>query len=228
MARLGIYQKLERSLIKSFCYICKGLVLVHRHFMKPRHVSRYYKKKTMKSLFSFLLIILINHAILSQSVLTDLSKIKLCETKISDFGEPFTIVSVKELDECSNGITGLKIPGYQHKNGFTFSSYKNVTFQIHIADSTIYKIILNKEFKGYLTDGKYIDLSTLKAKDIHHKDSLYWFKESCSEYLVLGYKNFKFHIKQDNSISSENKFYEELYSEKNIEIVTIESNCYKR
>ena len=38
MARLGIYQKLERFLIKSFCYICKGLVLVHRHFMKPRNV----------------------------------------------------------------------------------------------------------------------------------------------------------------------------------------------
>ena len=39
MARLGIYQKLERFLIKSFCYICEGLVLVHRHFLKPRNVS---------------------------------------------------------------------------------------------------------------------------------------------------------------------------------------------
>ena len=38
MARYGIYLKLERLLIKSFVYICKGLVLVHRHFMKPRNV----------------------------------------------------------------------------------------------------------------------------------------------------------------------------------------------
>jgi hypothetical protein len=38
MARLGIYQKLERFLIKSFFYICEGLVLVHRHFLKPRNV----------------------------------------------------------------------------------------------------------------------------------------------------------------------------------------------
>ncbi len=37
MARLGIYQTLERFLIKSFVYICKGLVLVHRHFLKPRN-----------------------------------------------------------------------------------------------------------------------------------------------------------------------------------------------
>ena len=38
MARHGIYQKLERSLIESFVYICEGLVLVHRHFLKPRNV----------------------------------------------------------------------------------------------------------------------------------------------------------------------------------------------
>jgi len=43
MAMHGIYQKLERLLIKSFVYICEGLVLVHRHFMKPRHVSDNYK-----------------------------------------------------------------------------------------------------------------------------------------------------------------------------------------
>ena len=182
----------------------------------------------MKSLFSCLLIILINHTILSQSDLTDLSKIKLCETKISDLGEPLTKVSVKELDECSNGTSPPKIPGYQHKSGFTFSSYKNAIFQIHLADSTIYRVILSKDFKGYLTDGKYIDLLTLKAKDIKHKDALYWFKDACSEYLGLGYKNFKFHIKQDNSISSEIIINQELYNEKNIEIVTIESNCYKR
>ena len=47
-------------------------------------------------------------------------------------------------------------------------------------------------------------------------------------YLGLGYKNFKFHIKQDKSILSENTINQKLYSEKNIEIVTIESNCYKR
>ena len=39
MARHGIYQKLERFLIKSFCYICEGLVLVHRHFLKPQNVT---------------------------------------------------------------------------------------------------------------------------------------------------------------------------------------------
>jgi hypothetical protein len=193
-----------------------------------RQDGRYYKKHTMKSLFSVLLIILLNHTILSQSDFVDLSKIKLCETKISDFEEPFTIVPVTELDVCSNGIIALKIPGYQNISGFTFSSFKNVIFQIHLADSTVYKIILNKDFKGYLTDGKYIDLITLKAKDIKYKNSIYWFKEGCSEYVGLGYKNFKFHIKQDKSILSKNTINQELYSEKNIEIVTIQSNCYKR
>jgi hypothetical protein len=39
MAKHGIYLKSERFLIKSFGYICKGLVLAHRHFMKPRNVG---------------------------------------------------------------------------------------------------------------------------------------------------------------------------------------------
>ena len=42
MARYGIYQKWKRYLIKSFSYICKGLVLVHRHFLKPRNVSKHF------------------------------------------------------------------------------------------------------------------------------------------------------------------------------------------
>ena len=42
MARYGIYQKWKRYLIKSFSYICKGLVLVHRHFLKPRHVVKQF------------------------------------------------------------------------------------------------------------------------------------------------------------------------------------------
>ena len=57
MARHGIYQKLERSLIKSFVYICEGLVLVHRHFMKPRHVVRNVKKKLKKHILNNLILI---------------------------------------------------------------------------------------------------------------------------------------------------------------------------
>lgn len=47
MAWLGIYQKLERFLIKSFVYICKGLVLVHRHFLKPRNVMPNFRTARM-------------------------------------------------------------------------------------------------------------------------------------------------------------------------------------
>jgi hypothetical protein len=63
MARLGIYQKLERFLIKSFCYICEGLVLVHRHFMKPRNVgSNFMKKQTT------IFLLLISFLVHSQSI----------------------------------------------------------------------------------------------------------------------------------------------------------------
>jgi hypothetical protein len=52
MTRLGIYQKLERLLIKSFVYICEGLVLVHRHFLKPRNVIT--NLLTMRTLIIFI------------------------------------------------------------------------------------------------------------------------------------------------------------------------------
>jgi len=52
MARYRIYQKRERFLIKSFLYICEGLVLVHRHFLKPHNVSDQLKKvEKLKSTF---------------------------------------------------------------------------------------------------------------------------------------------------------------------------------
>ena len=31
--------EIGKVLIKSFVYICEGLVLVHRHFLKPRNVA---------------------------------------------------------------------------------------------------------------------------------------------------------------------------------------------
>ena len=34
--------EIRKVLIKSFVYICEGLVLVHRHFLKPRNVTRNY------------------------------------------------------------------------------------------------------------------------------------------------------------------------------------------
>ncbi len=189
----------------------------------------------MKTQFSILLIFLINYSIFSQNDIVDLSKIKLCETKISDFKEPFNIIPVIELDDCPNGISTAKVPGYQSHIGYSSTSYKNVTFQIYIPDSTIYKIILNKEFKGYLTDGQFIDMSLLKANDIADKVSEYWFKYGCSQYIGLGFKlgyklgynNIQFHIKEDKSIIFENMINHEFYKTKNIDIITIQSSCYK-
>ena len=66
MARHGIYQKSERFLIKSFGYICEGLVLVHRHFMKPRHVGRNYRKMVLKRKIFILFIIAIVQSMSAQ------------------------------------------------------------------------------------------------------------------------------------------------------------------
>lgn len=58
----------------------------------------------MKSLFSLLFIFLLNYSIFSQNRDIDLSKVKLCETKISDFIDTFNLAQVTEHDVCPNGI----------------------------------------------------------------------------------------------------------------------------
>lgn len=182
----------------------------------------------MKLLFLTLVIILLNRSIVSSdNDLTDLSKIKLCETKISELEKTSTLLPIKEIDECLNGVQPARVRGYQRNFGFINFSYKNVVFQIHQADSTIYKIILNSNFTGYLTDGTYVDLKTFKAKDIDNKKSVYWFRESCTEYIGVGYDNIKFHIVENESILPKNDINQEYYSDKKIELVTIEKSCYK-
>jgi len=51
MARYGIYLKAEGFLIKSFGYICEGLVLVYRHFMKPQNVTCYVRTTAQNDTF---------------------------------------------------------------------------------------------------------------------------------------------------------------------------------
>ena len=52
MARYGIYLKAEGFLIKSFGYICEGLVLVYRHFMKPQNVSCNIRKQQYNNIIN--------------------------------------------------------------------------------------------------------------------------------------------------------------------------------
>ena len=44
--------EIRKVLIKSFVYICEGLVLVHRHFLKPRNVGgNHWPTKRRKTKF---------------------------------------------------------------------------------------------------------------------------------------------------------------------------------
>ena len=84
MARQGIFQKLERSLIKSFVYICEGLVLVHRHFFKPRNVSNNIRilQTNMKATLSILILLIITNFGFSQNSTTNFEQ-KLYDEAIS-------------------------------------------------------------------------------------------------------------------------------------------------
>ena len=183
----------------------------------------------MKSSLSIFIILFVIINSFAQSKEINLSEIKLCEFKIIDSENIPKKVSLIELDDCPNGISGLQIPGYERNIGYVSVDFKGVIFQNHPADSTLSKLLLTKTFRGFLPDGTYIDVSKLRAKDIINKYSKHnWFSKTCTEYLGIQYQNMKFYIKYDKSNESRYPINQEFYSEKDIEVITIEVNCNKR
>lgn len=180
----------------------------------------------MESKFIFLIIILMGFKNYSQNKEIHLSEIKFCEFKIAEFNDNKQI-EVSELDDCEDGVSGLKTPGYERNIGYISSKFNGIIFQNHSADSTVSKITLTKDFKGFLPDGMYIDMSNLKARDILNVDTnKHWLSNPCTEYLQIKYKNISFYIKYDKSIKPRHPINQKLYSEKEIEAITIEVNCF--
>ena len=99
MARQGIYQKLERSLIKSFVYICEGLVLVHRHFMKPQNVVyNIFSELTLKASLLFFRKKInenCNRKILRDNEKLNLNFVENLQRQFSDFSNLETILNRK-------------------------------------------------------------------------------------------------------------------------------------
>lgn len=182
----------------------------------------------MESKFIFLIIILMGFKNYSQNKEIHLSEIKFCEFKIAEFNDNKQI-EVSELDDCVDGVSGLKTPGYERNIGYISSKFNGIIFQNHSADSTVSKITLTKDFKGFLPDGMYIDMSNLKARDILNVDTnKHWLSNPCTEYLQIKYKNISFYIKYDKSIKPRHPINQKLYSEKEIEAITIEVNCFNQ
>lgn len=161
----------------------------------------------------------------------NLSEIKFCELSIDDLklkDSELKEVKLEEMDLCPDGFT--QDARFENGIGYESKLYPGVIFQKYESnDVVIAKIHLTKEFKGYLPDGYYVDLKTLKAADVLKKyDSLEtWTSRGCSNYWGINKDNkLNFYVKINKDKKPQYPVDEKYYAEQDIEAIDIISDCY--
>ena len=185
----------------------------------------------MKKVFTFL-ILLTTIKSYSQNLDTiRLADFKLCELTIDLIKQKDSTlksIKVEEMDLCSDGF--IQDSRFENRIGYESSLYPGVVFQKYEESSnTIAKLHLKNEFKGFLPNGNYIDLRTLKAKDVLKKyDSLNsWTSRGCSDYLAIkDKKQVYYYVKIDKDKTPRYPVDEKYYSEQQIESIDIIVDCY--
>lgn len=190
-----------------------------------------FRKHQMKKI-SILLLLFISIKTLSQnSNVLNLSKFKFCELTIDDLKSDdaeLKEVKLEEMDLCSDGF--VQDGRFENRIGYESKLYPGVIFQKYQSDNNaVAKIHLTKEFKGFLPDGNYVEIKTLKAKDILKKyDSLNsWTSRGCSDYWGIKKDNqIYFYVKINKNKSPQYPVDEKHYSEEFIQGIDIISDCY--
>lgn len=185
----------------------------------------------MKKVFTFLILVATIKSFSQQSDTIRLSHFKLCELTIDILKQKDSTlksIKVEEMDLCSDGF--IQDSRFENRIGYESSLYPGVIFQKYEESlNTIAKIHLTKEFKGFLPDGNYIDLGTLKAKDVLNKyDSLNsWTSRGCSDYWgIKDNRQVYYYVKINKDIQPQYPVDEKYYSEQLIEGIDIIADCY--
>lgn len=160
-----------------------------------------------------------------------LSEIKLCELTLDNLKKndvDLKQINLEEMDLCSDGF--VEDGRFENRIGYTSKLYPGVIFQKYRKDlNSIAKIHLTKDFKGYLPDGRYIDLKSIKAEEIISKyNSLdIWTSRGCSDYLGINRnKEIYFYVKLNKKKEPIYPIDDKYYSEQQIEGIDIVSDCY--
>lgn len=185
----------------------------------------------MKKIFSFLVLIVNLISFAQRSETIRLSDFKLCELTVDylkEIDSNLRQVKVEEMNLCSDGF--VQEGRFENRVGYESQLYPGVIFQKYQSDlNTIAKIHLTKDFKGYLPDGNYIDMKTLKADDILKKyDNLNaWTSRGCSDYWgIKDAEKVYYYVKINKNKKPQYPVDQEYYAEQPIEGIDIISNCY--
>jgi len=185
----------------------------------------------MKRILTFLVLTITLKIYAQNSDTIKLSDFKLCELTVDFLKQKdpnVKQVKVEEMNLCSDGF--VKDGRFENQTGFESKLYPGVIFQKYQSDiNTIAKIHLTKDFKGYLPDGNFVDIKTLKAIDILKKyDSLNaWTSRGCSDYWGINdSKKVYYYVKINKDKKPQYPIDEDYYSEQQIEGIDIVADCY--
>lgn len=190
-------------------------------------LEKHYMRKIL-----ILLVLFISIKALSQnSNVINLSEIKFCKLTIDDLKREdadLKEVKVEEMDLCTDGFTQDR--RFENRIGYESRLYPGVIFQKYRSDDNVVaKIHLTREFKGFLPDGNYVEIKTLKAEDILKKyDSLNtWTSRGCSDYWGIKKEDqIYFYVKINKDKKPQYPVDEKYYSEQFIQGIDIISDCY--
>jgi len=184
----------------------------------------------MRKLYTILFFIFAFKGLSQDSDAIKLSKIKFCELTIDELRHEdpeLKQVKIEEMNLCPDGF--VQDDRFENGVGFESKLYSGVIFQKYqTEDNTIAKIHLTREFKGYLPDGNYIDLETLKAKEVIQKyDSLNcWTSKACSNFWGIKMADrLYFYVKIDRKHKPQYPVDKNYYLEMPVQGIDIVSDC---
>lgn len=160
-----------------------------------------------------------------------LSDFKLCELTIDNLKKrdpELKQVKIEEMNLCSDGF--VQDSRFDNRIGYESKLYPGVIFQKYQSDlNIIAKIHLTKDFEGYLPDGNYIDMKTLKTSEILKKYNNLnkWTSKGCSDYWGINKdKQLYFYVKINKSKKPQYPIDEKYYLEQLVDGIDIISDCY--
>jgi hypothetical protein len=194
------------------------------------------KKSALTSITILFLLLSIN--ITTNAQVTDSALIKkltinnfcLCQTTLQLLKQSYPDLketSVEEMDLQKGCIS--QDARFIAGTGYSTDKQPGLIFQKDQETDYISKIRLTKQFKGYLPNGKYIDMSTAKLKDLTNlypelKDQ--WGSRGCSDYWNFSNDTISFYVKINMNLKPQFPVNEAYYMDKPIEGIDLMMFCY--
>ncbi|MGX9987494.1 hypothetical protein [Soonwooa purpurea] len=184
----------------------------------------------MKKIFTFLVITISLKTFAQNTDTIKFSDFKLCEltTDILKQNDPnLKQIKTEEMDLCSDGF--VQDGRFENRIGYESKLLSGIIFQKYQSNlNTIAKIHLTKDFKGFLPNGKYIEVAKLKLKDVIGNSQDYkWRGRDCSDYMKISNdESLSYYVKINKTLEPRYPVDKKYYMEQQIEGIDIVSDCY--